>query len=355
MLGGLAIGDFNNDARNDVAVAKSSNSPTKVAVYHQTANGSFATPVNFATYDLPAAMLGGDMDGDGHDDLLVAHNGWTAIGLYRQSDAELQAEVLAAATPSRSHAGLAVGDINGDGCKDVAMAHPLVGLAWLYGNGCQKSPDLAIGVGLTPATAAIRLEHGSGVAPIEGPLVRIDLSVQSGAVQTGTLPADCVLQAQTATTRRIECLVASLAPGADATLIIPLGVSPSMANNTLRVYAQAQTTTPELSLANNQAWKRIPVPPAPSQPLVRPRLPPQPLARDSSPVQREPRRIQRGPLGARDPVAAIVRPARAGTTHVDAVGVEPRPNTTLRSPGVRRSFARPARSPASIVERTLTK
>jgi hypothetical protein len=66
------------------------------------------------------------------------------------------------------------------------------------------------------------------------------------------------VQSQTATFRRIECLPGTLAAGAVANLVFPVSVLPGAgARTTLTVSASAQTTTPELVVDNNRAWKEV--------------------------------------------------------------------------------------------------
>ncbi len=260
-IGGTAIGDFNDDDRNDVVIGMRAGSPTRVSIYQQEMTRvTRAGPVNLATDAYPRAMLSNDIDGDGRDDLLVLHQ-WSTykVGLYLQGDAGLQSETLAETPGGQVVSNMAIGDINGDGCKDVVIAGDSFteGLAVLHGNDCQVRPDLLVAVGLTPTTAAIRLEHIWGPTPIQQPLVQLDLAVRSGVLQTGTLPDGCVVQTQSERARRIECLAATLAPGTNSTLIIPVNVIGGDQFNTLQATVEASTDTPERSLANNQAAKTI--------------------------------------------------------------------------------------------------
>ena len=79
-----------------------------------------------------------DMDGDGRDDLLVYHPdpNQSAISYQQQTDAGLDVGIkypIPGGGRTRPPS-LAVGDLDGDGCKDVAVAHQLQGLIVLSGN-----------------------------------------------------------------------------------------------------------------------------------------------------------------------------------------------------------------------------
>ena len=265
-VGGVAIGDFNGDGRNDLASSKSSNAPTYVSIFQQQADGQFEAPTHMTSSDQPGPMVGSDIDGNGKDDLLVIHERGNVLGYYLQETSGLQAEILTPLPDAFRHGpqGLAVGDINHDGCKDVVIANYNHGLVWLHGNGCQVRSDLGVTVGLTSTTAAIRLEHVSGATPLQQPFVQIDLSIGSGTLQTGMLPAGCAIQSQTASTRRIDCLIDTLAPTAVTTLVVPLSVTATRRDR-LAVSARASTDTPERSLINNQASKQITISPVSKQ------------------------------------------------------------------------------------------
>jgi hypothetical protein len=124
---GIGIGDLNGDGRRDLAFAHGGNRPDSfVSVFLQNADGTLpATPTTLPSYDIPEPVEVADLNDDWRPDLLVAHGGWLALGIYlQQAGGTLVPETLDP-LPYASHYnrhGLAVGDINQDGAPDVAIA-----------------------------------------------------------------------------------------------------------------------------------------------------------------------------------------------------------------------------------------
>jgi hypothetical protein len=121
----VTVADLNGDGLADIAVATSVNT---VSVLLQTSAGVFAPAVDYATGVLPVAIKAADLNGDGKLDLLTANFGAT-MGPNNQGLSVL----IQGATPGTFAApvhytteyrasGLAVGDLNGDGKPDVAVA-----------------------------------------------------------------------------------------------------------------------------------------------------------------------------------------------------------------------------------------
>lgn len=137
--GAYAIGDFNHDGLRDVVLSRRGNAPQASYVqFLQNERGEFVQVRDWLAYDSPDELLGADMNGDARDDLLVVHGGWSSIGYQEQVDTGLDTEVkhftLQSANPSLP--ALAAGDLNGDGCKDLAMADYNYGLIVMHGRQC---------------------------------------------------------------------------------------------------------------------------------------------------------------------------------------------------------------------------
>jgi hypothetical protein len=137
---GYAMGDFDGDGRKDAIVSYSANVPSaKYAQFKQENNGSFIETRSWPAFDVPDELISADMNNDGRDDLLVLHGGWSSIGYMQQLpsgglDTEIKYEVEQSGNPNMP--ALAVGDVNGDRCRDVAMADRNYGLVVLEGRNC---------------------------------------------------------------------------------------------------------------------------------------------------------------------------------------------------------------------------
>jgi len=112
----LVIADFNNDGVPDLAVL--AKAAATVAVYLGHGDGTFATPSKASTPASPAQMSVGDVNGDGHTDVVVV----TRTGLTALPGDGLGG--LGPGIKTTSSVGgliLALGDVNGDGRLDVIV------------------------------------------------------------------------------------------------------------------------------------------------------------------------------------------------------------------------------------------
>jgi len=168
---GVAVGDINGDNRNDVVVSYGGNKPdSNIGAFLQNASAALDPAKSYSSYDCPEPIEIADVNNDGRNDVIVAHGGWDALGVYLQgADGTLMAESLDQlpyATHYNPH-GLAVGDINGDGFNDVVIADYNHGLVVLYNN---SAPALAVttspvtGITTTTATGGGNVTSDGGVA-----------------------------------------------------------------------------------------------------------------------------------------------------------------------------------------------
>ena len=148
----VAIGDVNGDGRADLVVANqcqsSSNCNGVVSVLLGNGDGTFQAPVSYSSGGYEATSVAiGDVNGDGHADLVVANqcqsssncNGAVSV-LLGNGDGTFQAPV------SYSSGGyyalsVAVGDVNGDGRADLVVAN------WYQSNGINGSLGVLLGNG----------------------------------------------------------------------------------------------------------------------------------------------------------------------------------------------------------------
>src|SRR5437867_157192 len=128
----VTVGDLNGDGKLDLAVANL-NSTTVSVLLNTTAPGaatpSFAPKQDFATGAFPRSVTVGDLNGDGKLDLAVANSG---VGASTVS-VLLNTTAPGAATPNfaakqdfatgTSPVSVTVGDVNLDGKLDLAVAN----------------------------------------------------------------------------------------------------------------------------------------------------------------------------------------------------------------------------------------
>jgi hypothetical protein len=137
----VAVGDFNGDGTPDLAVANDVSNGT-VSVLLGNGDGTFQAARSFATGTFPNSVAVGDFNRDGTPDLAVADygdsqgNGGGVSVLLGNGDGTFQAaRAFAAGSVPRS---VAVGDFNGDGKLDLAVAnyvYPNGTVSVLLGNG----------------------------------------------------------------------------------------------------------------------------------------------------------------------------------------------------------------------------
>ena len=131
----LAVGDFDGDGFDDLAVRPSAGNPPGVRLFRGGSEGLQTAPDAVQVLDLDVGAddylaAAGDVDGDGYDDLLVRSAGQVAV-YWGDADAPLLAREPATVTRSAGAAPpVPAGDLDGDGWGDLVG----VGLTavWIY-------------------------------------------------------------------------------------------------------------------------------------------------------------------------------------------------------------------------------
>jgi len=124
----VAVGDFNGDGALDLAVPNVSDFDgngvdiNTVSILLGTGTGSFGAKTNFDTGSTPVSVAVGDFNGDGNPDLAVANQGSQSVSiLLGTGTGSFGAKVDFGA--GSFPVSVAVGDFNGDGALDLAVAN----------------------------------------------------------------------------------------------------------------------------------------------------------------------------------------------------------------------------------------
>jgi hypothetical protein len=146
----MAVGDFNGDGKQDLAVTNvSSNS---VSILLGDGSGSLGAPTSFAVGDDPVSVAVGDFNGDGKQDLAVANIGSDNVSvLLGTGTGSFTAAVNVPV--GRYPYSVVVGDFNGDGKPDLATA-----------NNVSNNASVLLGDGMGHFSAAANFDVG--MAPI---------------------------------------------------------------------------------------------------------------------------------------------------------------------------------------------
>jgi hypothetical protein len=119
---GIALGDANGDGVPDIGVAN--HDTEHVTVLLGDGAGGFdlapGSPLVAGVEPHPHAVLWADLDGDGHQDLLVDHrNGHAVLALRGVGDGSFERPGIAIPVGGDPYRGMALADVDGDGRADL--------------------------------------------------------------------------------------------------------------------------------------------------------------------------------------------------------------------------------------------
>ncbi len=174
--GNLVVADLNGDGKPDVVMVDSgqlgqSNQPGGLFVILSQAGGTFANPVSYSAGANPAGAAVGDLNGDGKPDLAIATSTLDSTG-FRQGSLEVFFNdgkgtfASPAITPIDSGpVAIAISDVNVDGVPDIVISNccGFNDLNLLLGNGDGTFQALQeIPAGASPQGMAIADFDGNG-------------------------------------------------------------------------------------------------------------------------------------------------------------------------------------------------
>ena len=163
----VSIGDLDRDGKPELAIANY-NSAT-VSVFHNTStsgsitHSSFATKVDFITGTGPVSMSMSDLDGDGKPELAIANYGSSTVSIFRNTaiNGSITSNSFAEKidfTTGISPRSVSVGDLNGDGKLELAVAN--------YGNSTVSVfRNTSLSGSMTSTSFADKIDFTTGSSP----------------------------------------------------------------------------------------------------------------------------------------------------------------------------------------------
>ncbi len=149
----VAVGDFNGDGKQDIAIANSGSNTVSVLLGN--GDGTFQTQASYAVGGGPSSVVVGDFNGDGKVDLAVVNTAGNTISiLLGNGDGTFQPQLITSLSGT-SPLAAAFGDFNGDGKLDMVELNSSYTMCIFIGNGngTFQSPNCVANVAGTSIVA----------------------------------------------------------------------------------------------------------------------------------------------------------------------------------------------------------
>jgi len=188
-LGSLAWGDFNGDGMLDFAITRNAGFVQEVVVYLGNGDGTFREEIRYSSQEPPQSVAVGDFNGDGKPDLAVALE-FDAVSIFLgNGNGTFQPPVN---YPISGPYWIAVADFNGDGKLDLVGATNFVnnsqasGVSVLLGNGDGTfQPATSYVTGIDSAFVVVgdfNNDHQQDLANLDRPYSEVHVLLNTGVV-----------------------------------------------------------------------------------------------------------------------------------------------------------------------------
>jgi hypothetical protein len=160
----IAVGDFNGDGNLDLAVANYASGTVSILLGDGT--GNFSAGATLTVGNSPYSIAAGDFNGDGNLDLAVANSADGTVSILL-GDGTGNFTLAATVTVGNSPHSVVAGDFLGNGNLDLAVANSGDGtVSILKGDGTgnfSSFPNSPVTVGYTPTSVAVGDFNGDGI------------------------------------------------------------------------------------------------------------------------------------------------------------------------------------------------